>query len=65
MRKIDFSPKKPTSEINFTESTQYEIFDELGIIVSKGSSQKVDVAELDEGLYYLCYDNKMENFVKK
>ena len=64
-RDVEFAPKKPINEITFTEKTDYEIFNELGTIVSQGNGSNIDIKELKHGLYYLCYDNKMENFTKK
>lgn len=45
--------------------TMYEIYDQYGNIVKKGFGNKVDVSNLPKGGYFLNYDNKMGEFVKK
>lgn len=69
---IQFSPKKADKKIMFTETggsksaeTQYEIYDQYGNVVKKGFGSEVDVSNLQKGAYYLNYDSKMEEFLKK
>lgn len=62
---VTFSPIKVSKEVIFTAETMFEIYDSFGNIVKKGYSGKVDVANLPKGIYYLNYDNKMDQFVKK
>lgn len=62
---ISFSPKKVTTEINFTGETMYEIYNSYGNIVLKGNGSKIDVSKLKKGDYYLNYDNTMDTFKKK
>ncbi len=45
--------------------TMYEIFDKFGNMVKKGFGSKVDVANLAADVYYLNYDNKTTEFIKK
>lgn len=69
----EYAPLKTTKDINFyvkgkagkTVETMYEIYDQFGNIVKKGSGAKVDVSNLPKGSYFLNYDNKMGEFVKK
>jgi hypothetical protein len=69
----DFSPLKTSKDITFfmknkpekKVETMYEIYDQYGNIVKKGFDNKVDVSNLPKGAYYLNYDNKMGEFVKK
>ncbi len=69
----DYTPLKTSKDINFfvkgkvdkAVETMYEIYDQYGNIVKKGFGNKVDVSNLPKGGYFLNYDNKMGEFVKK
>jgi hypothetical protein len=43
----------------------YEIYDSYGNIVKKGTTKRVEVGNLQKGIYYLNYDNKSDKFIKK
>ena len=70
---IEYAPIKASKDINFfikgktdkAFETMYEIYDQYGNIVKKGFGSKVDVSNLPKGAYFLNYDNKMGEFVKK
>ena len=70
---IEYAPIKASKDINFflkgksdkAFETMYEIYDQYGNIVKKGFGSKVDVSNLPKGGYFLNYDNKMGEFVKK
>jgi hypothetical protein len=70
---IDYAPLKTSKDINFfvkgkedkSIETMYEIYDQYGNIVKKGFGAKIDVSNLPKGGYFLNYDNKMGEFVKK
>jgi hypothetical protein len=70
---IEYAPIKASKDINFfmkgksdkPVETMYEIYDQYGNIVKKGFGSKVDVSNLAKGGYFLNYDNKMGEFVKK
>lgn len=62
---LDFSPKKVRDEIVFTGESMFEIYDQYGNIVKKGFDKKVDVENLEDGVYYLSFDNRTEKFIKK
>jgi hypothetical protein len=67
---VTFSPTKVTKEINFSSGnapaeTMFEIYDQYGNIVKRGFAKNVDVSNLPKGAYYLNYDNKMGEFIKK
>lgn len=67
---ITFSPAKVSKEISFLAGstpteTMYEIYDQYGNIVKRGFASTVDAANLPKGAYYLNYDNKMGEFIKK
>jgi hypothetical protein len=65
LTEISFSPIKVSKDIIFTGETMFEIYDSYGNIVKKGFAEKIDAANLPKGIYYINYDNKMDQFVKK
>jgi len=73
LTEIDYAPLKATKDINFfmkgkedkAMETMYEIYDQYGNIVKKGFGSKVDVSNLPKGGYFINFDNKMGEFVKK
>lgn len=52
-------------DIKFTEETMYEIQNERGDVVKSGIGQRITISELPKGLYYLNYDNKTTEFIKR
>ena len=70
---IDYSPQKTSKDISFFTKgkqgkaieTMYEIYDQYGNVVKKGFGSKVDVSNLPRGSYYLNFDNKMGEFMKR
>lgn len=69
---LQFAPKRADKKISFTEvgsnkpaETQYEIYDQFGNVVKKGFGSEVDVTNLPKGAYYINYDSKMDEFLKK
>lgn len=63
---ITFAPIKVEKEIIFTGGeTMYEIYDQFGNIVKKGFGSKIDCTGLAPGGYFLNYDNKVGEFIKK
>ncbi len=56
---------KIKDKLEFTDETMYEIYDAYGNIVKKGFSFSVDCSNMKKGVYYVNYDNKTEQFVKK
>ncbi len=67
---IVFTPAKVSKEIYFNCSgleteTQYEIYDKYGNILKMGFGSKIDCRNLKKGAFFLNYDNKMGEFIKK
>ena len=67
---VAFTPAKVSKDINFScgdkmAETMYEIYDQYGNIVKRGYGNKIDCSNLPKGGYFLNYDNKMGEFVKK
>lgn len=67
---ITFSPAKVSKSITFLSGetpteTMFEIYDQYGNIVKRGFASTIDASNLPKGAYYLNYDNKMGEFIKK
>ena len=70
---LDFQPKKVSNIIEFVQlknnkvsgETMFEVYDQYGNIVKKGFSNQVDVSNLSKGIYYIIYDGKSGEFLKK
>ena len=67
---ITFSPMKVSTTINFVTGdkpteTMYEIYDQYGNVVKRGFGSSVDATNLTKGGYFINYDNKMADFIKK
>jgi len=64
---VTWSPgdgKKVGDEIKFSDKTMYEIYNAYGNIVDKGISDRISVAKLEKGNYYLNFDSKTASFKK-
>jgi len=62
---VDFNPKTVKDKITFTSKTRYEIYDSYGNIVKKGYANEVDCTNLKKGAFYINFDNKDSQFVKR
>lgn len=67
---VAFSPAKVSKDINFVSGdkpseTMYEIYDQYGNVVKRGFGATIDASSLAKGGYFLNYDNKMAEFIKK
>lgn len=68
---ITFAPAKVSKEIKFVANgdkaveTMYEIYDQYGNVVKRGYGSTVDASNLAKGGYFLNFDNKMGEFIKK
>ena len=43
--------------LTFSTSTNFEVYDEYGQIISRGYQSSIDMAEYEKGKYYVNYDN--------
>lgn len=67
---VTFAPIKVAKDISFVSGdkphdTMYEIYDQYGNVVKRGYGSKVDASNLAKGGYFLNFDNKMGEFIKK
>ncbi|MBI4947314.1 MAG: hypothetical protein HY840_13050 [Bacteroidetes bacterium] len=60
-----YSMSKGSKQIDFTCGTLFEVYDYYGSIVKKGYGSRVDIANLQKGGYYICFDNSIAEIKKK
>ncbi len=53
---------KSATSITFTNPTGYELFNEYGQIVKRGTGEGFDISDLPKGTYYLNYDATFDEF---
>lgn len=61
---VSFTPKKAVNIIHLSQHAHYEVLDENGVSLLKGSGLQISVANLKPGEYYLNIDNHTEKFSK-
>jgi len=62
---VTFSPTVIRKELTFSGSTRYELYDQYGNIVKRGTADKINFEKMKKGNYWLSYDNKTETILKK
>ena len=61
---VKFEKKWFKGEIQFSAETKYEIFDSYGKKITAGYGSKIDLSDLENGTYYMNFDNKTVEFEK-
>lgn len=61
-KQADYWPIHVTDTLHFSRTTMYEVYDQSGNIVMKGSGAEIDCSKLKRGSYFLNYDNKTGEF---
>lgn len=62
---IQLKSTRISKSIEFTQSTQYEVFSEFGERVAQGTGQVIDSSKYPKGNYYINFDNKTGVQVEK
>ncbi len=62
---ITLESSKVSDKLVFSAESQYEIFDLKGNFITEGLAKEVDITDIEKGKYWLNFDNKSVNFVKK
>jgi len=62
---VKFYPRNVTNKIYFTAVVTYEISNAKKQVVKKGKGKDVDLSTLQRGVYYVRFDNRTEQFLKK
>jgi len=61
---VSFTVLPKNDRIEFSSATMYELYDSYGRIVVKGYGESLNTGQLEEGWYYLNYDNQLDMFKK-
>jgi len=64
VRHIEHKINKKKMEIQFSGETLFEVYDMYGNIKKYGYGEKMNIANLPKGAYFLCYDNVVTDFNK-
>ncbi|WP_448528794.1 T9SS C-terminal target domain-containing protein [Raineya sp.] len=62
---VKFYPRNVSNKIYFTAVVSYEISNTKKEVLKKGKGKEVDVSNLSRGVYYVSFDNRTEQFLKK
>ncbi|MDX1903696.1 MAG: hypothetical protein SFU27_06010 [Thermonemataceae bacterium] len=62
---VKFYPRNVSNKIYFTGVVSYEISNAKKQVLKKGKGRDVDVSSLQRGVYYVTFDNRTEQFLKK
>lgn len=62
---VKFYPRNVSNKIYFTAIVSYEISNMKKEVLKKGKGKEVDVSNLSRGVYYVSFDNRTEQFLKK
>lgn len=54
---VAYTFDKKEKVLVFTSQTNFEVYDEYGQIVKRGFNNRVEMEDLNKGLYYVNYDN--------
>jgi len=65
LKPIEMYPKRVTDKIYLSREADYEILDQYGNVISKGTKKEIDLMKASTGVYYLNVDNQTIKFFKK
>ncbi|MCQ2279344.1 MAG: T9SS type A sorting domain-containing protein [Bacteroidales bacterium] len=64
-KKVLLLSDKVKEYIEFTAVTHYELYDANGVFLKRGTAQKINVADLNKGTYWVNFDGKEAVVTKK
>lgn len=64
-RHIMLLSDKVKDAVEFTDVTHYELYDENGFFIKRGTAKKINVADLKKGIYWLNFDGNEIRITKK
>lgn len=62
---VTFTQSSDSKKISLSGDSMYEMFDSYGNIVLKGYGRDIDISSFEKGIYFLCFDNKIEQIERK
>lgn len=62
---LTFTQSNDSKEITLSGESMYEMYDAYGNVVLKGFGSSIDISSFEKGVYFLCFDNKIEQVNRK
>jgi peroxiredoxin len=62
---VTFFPERVEDKITLSRDAEYDIYNNRGRVIKKGSGTSIAVEDLQSGVYYLCIEGVIHNFFKK
>lgn len=62
---LTFSQSNDSKKITLSGESMYEMYDAYGNVVLKGFGKDIDLSGFEKGLYFLCFDNTIEQVNRK
>jgi hypothetical protein len=62
---VELNYNAKSKSVDFSRPTSYEVYDAFGIIRKRGYAQKIDMEDLENGDYYINFDNANKKVRKK
>lgn len=62
---LTFTQSKDTKTVALSGDSMYEMYDAYGNVVLKGFGRDIDLGSFEKGMYFLCFDNKIEQVDRK
>jgi hypothetical protein len=62
---LTFTQSKDSKKITLSGESMYEMYDAYGNVVLKGFGKDIDLSGFEKGVYFLCFDNKIEQVNRK
>jgi hypothetical protein len=60
---VTLAEKKVTAKLKLSTKTNFEIYDQYGRLILKGSGKTIDVTGIASGTYFIKIENKTDTFV--
>lgn len=62
---MTFTQSNDSKKITLSGNSMYEMYDAYGNVVLKGFGKDIDIGGFEKGIYFLCFDNKIEQINRK
>lgn len=62
---LTFSQSNDSKKITLSGESMFEMYDAYGNVVMQGFGSEIDISSFEKGVYFLCFDNKIEQINRK
>ena len=62
---LTFTQSSDSKKVTLSGVSMYEMYDAYGNVVLKGFGSEIDLTGFEKGIYFLCFDNKIEQVNRK